>query len=81
MSADEYTPTTEEVRWYVSNNGRIPVEWFDRFLAAHDAEVAAKALEEAAQWWLGAQLPSYLRDEISVALSARAAEIRKGAAS
>ena len=34
---NEYTATTEEVRWYVSNNGRIPAQWFDRWLQGERA--------------------------------------------
>ena len=41
-----YTPTTEEVR-SVYGGPRCEPE-FDRWLAAHDAEVAAQALREAA---------------------------------
>ena len=45
----EYTPTTAEIREYVEVGGE-PRPWeperFDRRLAAHDAEVAAKALED-----------------------------------
>lgn len=54
--SDDYTPDTQEVRdayaWY---EGGIYHEYdpkgypkIDRWLAAHDAEVAAKALREAA---------------------------------
>ena len=48
MSAD-YTPTTDDVRDYYGN-GQVPEE-FDRWLAAHDAEVASKALRDAADAW------------------------------
>ena len=52
MSTD-YTPTTEQVRsHYVFDQGdvwrRERGEAFDHWLAAHDREVAAKALEDAA---------------------------------
>ncbi|ANJ26801.1 hypothetical protein [Agromyces aureus] len=52
----EYTPTTEEIReaWVIvdePDTGSAPPLWiapeFDRWLAEHDAEVAAKALEDA----------------------------------
>lgn len=57
---DEYTPTTEEVRSSFASNqfvqrGEFEFELlaedeagaeFDRWLAAHDAEVAAKAWDE-----------------------------------
>ena len=51
MSTD-YEPTTEQVRsHYVFDQGdvwrRERGEAFDRWLAAHDREVAAKALEDA----------------------------------
>ena len=50
----EYTPTTAEVRgawsaWYEPGDDRWMPERFDRWLAAHDREVAAKALEDAAR--------------------------------
>ena len=35
----EYTVKTEEARWYASNHGRMPVEWFDRWLDAERARV------------------------------------------
>ena len=52
MSTD-YTPTTEQVRsHYVFDQGdvwrRERGEAYDPWLAAHDREVAAKALEDAA---------------------------------
>lgn len=73
----DYTPTTQQVRALYDERTE-PAE-FDRGLAAHDAEVAAKALEEAADdltpgddkvddWGIEAGL---LRD--------RAAELRKAA--
>jgi hypothetical protein len=50
----DYTPTTEQVRtavqrFYVPDLGykSLSVAEFDRWLVAHDAEVAAKALEKA----------------------------------
>lgn len=45
MSA-EYTPSTEQVRkpFFLAGNA----DAFDRWLAAHDAEVAARALRDAA---------------------------------
>ena len=50
-----YTPTTDDVRdeWIESGQGSPTVRLhagaaFDRWLAAHDAEVAAQALREAA---------------------------------
>lgn len=51
----DYTPTTEKVRgaFFVSNTGLIPgdlseYEPFDRWLAQNNREIAAKALEDAA---------------------------------
>ena len=46
--ADEFTPTTEQVREAASLNGGIAVEpdAFDRWLAAHDRETAARAWDE-----------------------------------
>ena len=50
-----YTPTTDDVRdeWIESGQGSPTVRLhagaaFDRWLAAHDTQVAAKALREAA---------------------------------
>lgn len=54
----KYTPTTEQVREFWASDGRHQpaaksfgaqesADEFDRWLAAHDAEVAAKALEDA----------------------------------
>jgi hypothetical protein len=50
----DYTPTTEQVRtavqrFYVPDLGydSLSVAEFDRWLAEHDAEVAAKAIEKA----------------------------------
>ncbi len=52
----EYTPTTEEVRAeFVTNKAlRMPTTWrgadeFDRWLAAHDAEVRAAERERIIQ--------------------------------
>lgn len=49
----EYTPTTDEVReayrrWKYRFDSEKGGPEFDRWLATHDAEVAARALEEAA---------------------------------
>lgn len=46
--ADEFTPTTEQVREAASLNGAVAVEpdAFNRWLAAHDREVAARAWDE-----------------------------------
>ena len=50
---DEYTPgvTTGRVRGAATGAQNVPVtpEQFDRWLAANDAEVAARALREAAE--------------------------------
>ena len=45
--ADEYTPTTEQVREAASLNGGIAVEpdAFNRWLVAHDAEVREQTLD------------------------------------
>lgn len=45
---DEYTPTIEEVRDAAGPDGATAIEHaaFDRFLAAHDREVAERAWEE-----------------------------------
>ena len=80
----EYVPTTKEVRsdyqWGVHACGccaeRRPedVEAFDRWLAAHDAEVAATALEEMA----ASAIPrKALANDTRKWLRERAAEYRK----
>lgn len=95
--SNDYTPTTEDMahaigEWayrtgHPENQDRPELLVDDgetmlaRWLAAHDAEVAAKALEKAAD-----ELARYATtvNAYSVAvgvLRARAAEIRKGAAS
>lgn len=57
MPADDYTPTTEQVRRayttgmrqaFIASAGAHSSE-FDRWLAAHDARVKAEALRDAAQ--------------------------------
>lgn len=53
--SDEYTPTTDEVRSSFGNDFVLDettttadaLPMFDRWLAEHDREVAAKALEDA----------------------------------
>ena len=55
-----YTPTTEEVRDYIRAADRVTahtfsgssdsVEAFDRWLAAHDAEVRAGVVAEEPEW-------------------------------
>lgn len=87
----EYTPTTDEVQdYYVHGQFADPemseqehVEAFNRWLAAHDAEVgraaAARALEEAASDW--AADPDAWGDnekDYRNELRARAAELREG---
>lgn len=50
----EYTPTTEEVRGGYAYDGwlhkpvQVRLNGFDRWLEAHDREVKAQALQEAA---------------------------------
>lgn len=47
--SDQYTPTTDEVRDHWVNAGfEGDTDSFDRWLAEHDSEVAAKALRDAA---------------------------------
>lgn len=89
--SDEYTPTTDEVQdYYVHGQFADPemseqehVEAFNRWLAAHDAEVVreagARALEDAADAFRSGQITGMFmgRDDYSKAwLRARAAEIR-----
>ncbi|WP_323986220.1 hypothetical protein [Microbacterium plantarum] len=60
--AEQYTPTTEEVREYLEAADRVTAhmfspdapdaaEAFDRWLAAHDAQVRAEAIRTAAGGW------------------------------
>lgn len=77
----EYTPTTGNVRSVFAYAGagqseRRRREAFDRWLAAHDAEVAARTLREAADahlseygTWGGASQGAWLRaraDQIEI---------------
>jgi len=94
----EYVPTTEEVRadyaeTYEGTN-ELRYARFDRWLAAHDAEVAAMALEEKgyflkghAEWTRSNFLPgphsdacAKYNDEIGDELIEDAAELRARAA-
>ena len=45
---DDFTPTTEDVRliWIVSQTGCTARAEFDRWLAAHDAEVREQTAQE-----------------------------------
>lgn len=67
--ADDYTPTTAEIREYVETGGeprpwveldeaeealeRARGEAFDRWLATHDAEVQAQVVAEEPEWEYG----------------------------
>ena len=46
--AERYLPTTEEIKREATRLGGWQPEAFDCWLAAHDAEVRAKTLEDAA---------------------------------
>lgn len=90
--SEPYTPTTEEVRdWYGHRNRAThqpvgefykimltgAVAEFDRWLAAHDREVAANALRDAAEdgeiqdnrpwvhWWLTARADQIENGEVA----------------
>lgn len=39
--SDEYTPSTDEVRQMANSYDGVPNDVFDRWLAAHDAEIHA----------------------------------------
>lgn len=62
----DYTPTTEEVRDYIRAADRVTahmfaagadsIEAFDRWLAAHDAEVRAGFVAEEPEWEYGVRL-------------------------
>ena len=61
---DNYTPTTEEVETHWVNVGFAGDRAsFRRWLAAHDAEVAATALEHAAEWIEGVVRPTRTASE------------------
>jgi hypothetical protein len=85
---DEYTPTTDEVRAeYVTNRAiRVPTTTpvaseFDRWLAAHDREVAAAALDKAADEFRSGQITGLFtgRDQYPREwLRQRADKIREG---
>lgn len=93
MTDRQYTPDTEDVRENYELaaidlcDGRCRkrghADEFDRWLAAHDAEVAAKALEEAGHAFThsgkigGGAL--FARREVQAVLRKRSAEIRKAA--
>lgn len=48
-AVSDYTPTTDDVEtWYVGNHDPAHAREFRRWLDAHDREVAAQALREAA---------------------------------
>lgn len=74
MSA-EYTPTTEDVRNEYTDFDIYPADEFDRWLAAHDAEVAARALRHAVPLAVGSD--GYA---IRQRLLARADRIEEGVA-
>lgn len=80
----EYTPTTEDVQ-DIYGTHPTHVEEFYRWLNAHDAEVAAKTLEDAADAFMRETddpdecTTTFYAHEIEYWLRARAAEIREGA--
>lgn len=80
---EEYTVTTEQVRETYELGSRLPAQRrtdFDRWLAAHDAQVKAEALEEAADVVLS-EIPRtspYRSQDAAVVLRSRAAEYRSG---
>lgn len=89
----EYVPTTEDVRdWYAHKGGSTLSPYyaskltrrmneFDAWLAQHDAEAQATALEEAADEMEGgfnADTLNLERRQIKRWLRARAARIREG---
>jgi hypothetical protein len=95
MTDDEYTPTTDEVRdrasaqaGYTSGMVEAMTAEFDRWLAAHDAEVAAKALraladnlgvnvgDDDSEWWQGYR---QAQREFVHGVAERADRIRGGA--
>ena len=83
----EYTPTTRWVReWYADSVDHLGGEQeFDRWLAEHDREVAAKALRDAAgDIYLPSEGPAmyvdiaYAERLASLYLKERAERIEKG---
>lgn len=81
--SNDYTPTWFEVREEYAQGDVHREAEFDRMLAANDAEVAAKALEEFAEFLGGLDADEDADVIMWVAERAaeRAAEIRNGAAS
>lgn len=49
----EYTPTTAEIRRALLSVASPTTEEFDRWLAAHDAEVRASVVTEEPEWEYG----------------------------
>jgi hypothetical protein len=87
----EYTPTIEQVRQFFAASFPRDIaplrkaEAFDRWLAARDAEVAARALDDFAGWWENKysfdDAPGYTYEDepiVSRYLRARATAIREG---
>jgi hypothetical protein len=81
----EYTPITETVRTRYIQHGNCGVkgdsEAFDRWLAEHDAEVAAKSLKDAADALdkLADLTDATDAGMIAHSIRARAQRIREGA--
>jgi len=58
-----YVPTTEEVRYgYTDHTGGDLSAEFNRWLAAHDAEVRAETLDAAQDHLLGEDDPDWARE-------------------
>lgn len=58
-----YIPTTEEIKRDATRLGGWQPEAFDRWLAAHDAEVRARALDDAAEALETYARETYWRDD------------------
>lgn len=81
----DYTPTTTEVRedfaypwegFQQDREGRLAA--FDAWIAQHDAEIQARGLIEAAEWF---EAQGFERDlTAALALRSRAERIREGGA-
>ena len=65
--SEQYVPTTKQVRLSAADMhaNRVARPAFDRWLAAHDAEVKAEAWEEGHSWgWSDAQGAHDVRQEM-----------------
>ena len=75
----KYTPTTEDVRDFLRQQAAVGfiaderVEQFDRWLAAHDAEVYQRARKDAGDdaWWYAKLHGLSAADRVGIRAAAR----------